>query len=216
MRATQARVSSLDALVDRMVIAPTSDARAYSVAWIDTLARGRALGRSVLDHGRARAARASSGRCRARWPAPAVPRVDARAACRCRFPLSLVSRPAVRAFNELWYRTGAAAAAAASVQHDRAVLPPAGRAWPTGTGSTDLGGLVQYQLVVPDTAARRPASTSLGGVVGVGALLVPDRAQAARPGQPRACCRSRSPGWTLAVDVAARPRRRRCCCGAPG
>ena len=52
----------------------SDDDHTYSVAWIDTVARGAALGRSVLSRGE-HATRGELGAPpAARWPVPVVPR----------------------------------------------------------------------------------------------------------------------------------------------
>lgn len=72
----------------------------YSVAWIDLMARGRAMGRSVLDRGGFATADQLDRRA-ARDP------LDFRSGTIATFPASPVSavNPAtIRAFNEVWYR----------------------------------------------------------------------------------------------------------------
>lgn len=80
-----------------------SRAWTYVVAWVDALARGSALGRSVLFRGvHARhedleAAHVNGTRTDRRGWRATVP-ID--------LPMSIVSRPAVRLFNHLYYRRG--------------------------------------------------------------------------------------------------------------
>jgi len=75
----------------------------YSVAWIDVLARGRSLGRAVLTQGdfatvaAVPTRRVRGGHPLAYSPPPTVTAPDA-------VPSGLLSRPSIRAFNELWYR----------------------------------------------------------------------------------------------------------------
>ena len=93
------RLPDLDAAMAEMLEADRS--APYSVAWIDTVARGRHLGRSVLTTGGHARLADLPGRLRsAPW---ALPR-GARLAAPDPGPVSLVSRAAVRAFNEAWFR----------------------------------------------------------------------------------------------------------------
>jgi FAD/FMN-containing dehydrogenase len=84
------------------VFAETDRDHRYSVAWIDCLARGRALGRSVIMLGNDAPVERLPGR-RQRFPFQASPRL------RWSVPLDapgwLLGRSSVRAFNALYYTT---------------------------------------------------------------------------------------------------------------
>ena len=73
----------------------------YSVAWIDLIAKGRSMGRSILQRGRfatedeARASGVTDPLRYAPKQLPSPPDL---------FPSGLLNRLTVRAFNELWYR----------------------------------------------------------------------------------------------------------------
>lgn len=98
---TTERVSNLDSLLARM---EESDRQyRYSVAWIDLVATGSSLGRSVLSCGNhatldeLRSYRPSAADDPLAFDPPELPGVPAG------MP-NLLNRAAVRAFNELWYR----------------------------------------------------------------------------------------------------------------
>lgn len=168
----------------------------YSVAWVDCLARGRSMGRSVLtrgDHALLRDLPAGDRRAALRFapkPGLGAPR---------RLPSGLVNRTSVQAFNALWF------AKAPSLERGRlqpldAFFHPLDRVrgWNRLYGRK---GLVQYQFAVPFgqekvlsraldllSAARCPSSLAVlkrFGPANAGALSFP------------------VPGWTLALDVPA-------------
>ncbi len=193
MRVTTRRTADLDESMSQLRM---GDDHTYSVAWIDTLARGRALGRSVLSLGEhAGAADLVGVAARRPWLVPGTPRLCVRGPV----PPRLVSWPTVRAFNELWYRK--------APRHREGELRTIGAffhpldsvaGWNRLYGAR---GFVQYQLVVPDTPEGEAAVRAVVGVVSdrgrASFLSVLKRLGAQNPGLlsfPLA-------GWTLALDL---------------
>ncbi|MHB1533274.1 MAG: FAD-binding oxidoreductase [Acidimicrobiales bacterium] len=196
MRVDSERTPDLDTVMARMV---ESDRHyRYSVAWIDCLARGRNLGRSIVEF-------AEHAR---RDDLPAPQRTTSRA---LRFrpfdravappwaPPGLLNRWTIAAFNELWYQKAPARA--------EGHLVPAGFffhpldmviGWNRIYGR---GGFLQYQMAVPDEASEtvRRAIELLSEARAASFLGVLKRFGPANPGPlsfPR-------PGWTLALDLPA-------------
>lgn len=94
----------------------------YSVAWIDLMARGGSVGRSILDRGRfARVEELSEKAQRD----PLAYRAEALLPMPFTAPPKLLNPLTVRAFNEAWYRK--APHAARAHHDDPVVLPPARR-----------------------------------------------------------------------------------------
>lgn len=170
----------------------------YSVAWIDTLARGAALGRSVLTRGEHAARDRLTGR------AARTPLVPPRAP-RLRLPLTpptnLVTLPAVRAFNEAWFRKAPRLRTGEIQSLAQFFHPLDGIAdWNRAYGPR---GFVQYQFVVPDqedaTLVRileRIAQARLPCFLAV--------LKRFGPGNPGLLSFPMA-GWTLAYDVPAHP-----------
>jgi decaprenylphospho-beta-D-ribofuranose 2-oxidase len=128
----------------------TADAT-YSVAWIDCLARGAALGRSLV-YAAEHATRDDIAALRpGAEPFPAPRR--GRLAVPLDFPAGTLNRASVKAFNELYFRRGAMTAGAPFLVHwDPYFFPLDGiGAWNRIYGRH---GFVQYQCVVPTAAAR--------------------------------------------------------------
>ena len=176
----------------------SDDAWTYSVAWVDTVSRGRALGRSVLSRGEhAHLGDLDDSRARTPYPLPGEPRLSAPPGA----PDGLVSRASVRAFNGVWFHK-APRHREGELQNLAAFFHPL-----DGVGDWNRlygpSGFVQYQLVVPDAAedvvhdaVRRLAA---GGHASFLAVL--KRFGPANEGLlsfPVA-------GWTLALDLPARP-----------
>jgi decaprenylphospho-beta-D-ribofuranose 2-oxidase len=177
------------------LLAEADDATPYSVAWIDCLARGASLGRSVVTRGRHAELDELPGRARrdpfsfAERSLPAVPWA----------PPGLLNRATVGAFNELWFRK------APRHRHDEVQSlgtffhPLDGvQAWNRLYGP---GGMVQHQCVVPFGAedVLREVVERLAAARAVSFLAVLKRFGAANP----APLSFPMPGWTLALDIPA-------------
>lgn len=188
------RVGQLDALLERMVALDAVSN--HSVAWLDLMAQGRALGRSVLTSGEfAPVDRLTGAAAEAPFRLPEEPRLRVPLVP----PLNLVRPAAVRAFNEVWFRK---ARPGIHLEHFTSFFHPldAMADWNLAYGP---GGFVQYQFVVPDDAtevlrhiielvARSRRASFLNvlkrfGPGNSGFLSFP------------------TAGWTLAVDLAADP-----------
>ncbi|MGI8578087.1 MAG: FAD-binding protein [Nocardioidaceae bacterium] len=186
------RVPDLDGLLQRM--AADDDRYTYSVAWIDCLARGSSLGRSVLTRGwsarreqlpeRAKEV-ALEFRPRQRVTAPPI------------FPSGLLTRATVGAFNEAWYRR-APRDRRGEIQSISTFFHPLdgiGR-WNRVYGPH---GFLQVQMVLPfgeEAALTRCLQAVAAAGQGV-FLAVLKRFGEGNPG----LLSFPMPGWTLAVDL---------------
>jgi len=169
----------------------------YSVAWVDTVSRGRALGRSVLTVGEHALRHELVGRAvRTPYPLPGDPRIPAPS----RVPNGLVSRGSVRAFNEAWFRKAPRQRTGELQTIAQFFHPLDGVAgWNRLYGPA---GFVQYQLVVPDAAGSVVVDVvrQLADGGHASFLAVLKRFGPQNPGLlsfPMA-------GWTLALDLPAR------------
>lgn len=188
------RVPDLDTLLDKLL--EGGRRYQYSVAWVDFLARGRSLGRAVLDQGDFASLDDLPARLRRRGdplayhPAPTAPAPPVA-------PNALLNRASIAAFNEVWYRK--------APRRRRGHLQTIDKFWypldMVGGWNRLYGsrGFLQWQCLVPfgaeevlrrivEAIAEHPAPSFLSvlkyfGDSNPGPLSFPAR------------------GWTLSIDV---------------
>jgi len=166
----------------------TSDCT-YSVAWIDCLARGAALGRSVMFLGEhAEPDEVPAGTAASRRGIHRVP-MD--------FPGFALNRWSVGAFNAVYYRTGRPGRSI--IDYDRFFYPlDAVLEWNRIYGRS---GFVQYQCVLPKPASAAGLTALLDrvAVAGVGSFLAVLKLFGAQDG----LLSFPMEGYTLAMDLRA-------------
>ncbi len=184
------RAPDLDAIMDLM----RDDAQPYSVAWIDLMARGSSLGRSVLTRGdfarRDQLPRPQQG-------APFTYAADILVAAPPLVPGGLLNNLSIRAFNEVWFRK--------APRHREGEL----QTIPTFFHPLDMvgrwnrlygpPGFVQWQIALPfeSEATMRRVVERLSASGCTSFLAVLKTFGAGNPGPlsfPIA-------GWTLALDI---------------
>jgi decaprenylphospho-beta-D-ribofuranose 2-oxidase len=192
MRVDTERASDLEDLMARMEAG--DDAYRYSVAWIDCLARGRALGRGVLTRADHATAAELDDRARRR-PLDYRPRVSPPVPS---FVPALAMPATARAFNEAWYR-------AAPRERRDALAPIPGFFHPLDAVASwnrlyGRRGFVQYQFVVPfgaetvvERVLERLVARRIASFLGVLKRFGPGAGLLSFP----------IPGWTLALDLPA-------------
>ncbi|HEV3227838.1 MAG TPA: FAD-binding oxidoreductase [Solirubrobacteraceae bacterium] len=218
MKAHTARLRDLDQALAEM--ASGDDDHRYSVAWIDCLARGAALGRSVLIRGDHAAENDLPSSRRAPAPSP-LPR--ARLVAPPWAPSGLLRRSTVAAFNELYFHRSPRVASERLVPLHSFFFPlDAVEGWNRLYG---WRGLLQYQFVVPfgaEAGLRRalellsahgaPAFLAVLKRFGPGGSPEAAWPNRATPGPGHTALGPDHPtlsfpmgGWTLALDLPATP-----------
>jgi decaprenylphospho-beta-D-ribofuranose 2-oxidase len=193
------RLADLDELLATM--SEGDDEVRYSVAWIDLVAKGRHLGRSVLSRGEhARLDDLDAGQAVA--PLEYAPR-QLLAVPPLVPPMGVLNHATVAAFNEFWFRRAPARRRSGEIQGIGAFFHPLDLvgSWNRLYGSR---GMVQYQFVVPfgQEDAMREVVERLSASGAASFLAVLKRFGAANPAPlsfPRA-------GWTLALDIPCASR----------
>jgi len=166
----------------------------YTVAWVDTLATGRRLGRSVLWAGDHADKSALKGR-HARDPLHFAPRQRINVPEKPQF--NLVKPASVRIFNEFWFRKTSRRPSTSVQSIDQFFYPLDG----VGNWNRLYGqdGFVQYQFSVPDERSELVQRfLDLLSVRRVPAFLSVLKRFGKESG---GWISFPSPGWTLAVDI---------------
>ena len=189
IRQRTVRARDLDAL---LTLAEDSLDWTYSVAWVDCLAKGRSLGRSVLFLGEhARADELAAAHC----GDPLKPRARRRKSVPFDFPSFVLGPLSVRLFNEFYYHRQSVGEAVVDLDPYFYPLDAIGD-WNRIYGNR---GFVQYQCVLPLENSRQGLIGLLEAISGAGRgsfLAVLKRMGAQSSGMlsfPR-------PGYTLALD----------------
>jgi decaprenylphospho-beta-D-ribofuranose 2-oxidase len=169
----------------------------YTVAWSDSLARGRALGRSVITSGDFAVPADLKGKDRDNpFAFDPRPRLGAPAA----FPPGLINRHSVRVANAVWYRKAPRLREGELQTIGQFFHPLDGiRNWNRVYGP---GGFRQYQYVLPfgAEAAVRRSFELVSGHAAPSFVTVLKRFGAGDSG----LLSFPVPGWTLALDFPAR------------
>lgn len=191
MRVDTERAKDLDDALARM--AASDDRYRYAVAWIDLLARGRSLGRSVLtrgDHAGPDDLAPAARRDPLRYTA------GARLSVPQGVPSGLLTPAAVRAFNEAWYRK--ARRREGQITSIGAFFHPLDgvASWNRAYGAR---GFLQYQLVVPfgQETTLRAVVERLAAAQAPSFLTVLKRFGPGDAGH----LSFPLPGWTLTLDL---------------
>jgi FAD/FMN-containing dehydrogenase len=179
------------------VFAASDDKAPYSVAWIDCLARGRAMGRAVIihgDHARAADARAAG------HPPFAQPR-GARLTVPIDVPGVFLNPHTMRLFNAAYYAS----------QHDKPgrLVDADAFFYPLdGVGQWNRlygrAGFIQYQAVLPQADGWKGLVELLDRISASGRASFLAVLKRLGPGNPGLLSFPRE-GYTLALDIPVRP-----------
>jgi decaprenylphospho-beta-D-ribofuranose 2-oxidase len=188
------RASDLEDCMARMA-ADDGDYK-YSAAWIDCVARGKHLGRSVITRGNHATLDDLPAKQRNR---PSVYSPGSLAAAPPWVPNGLMNRASIRAFNEFWFRKAPKSRCGEVQGFTPFFFPLDGvTGWNRIYGSR---GFLQYQFVVPDGAEHvvREAIERLSAAGCASFLAVLKRFDHGNA-SPMSFV---APGWTLALDIPA-------------
>lgn len=186
------RAPDLDSVLELM--SSGDHAYDYSVAWIDLMATGRSMGRSVLTRGRfatAEEAAPNTGRDTFAYKAGVIAKTPPF------IPPGLLNKLSIRAFNELWFRM-APAERRDELQSIPAFFHPLDMVggWNRIYGP---GGFLQWQFVIPfgteASLTRIIGELSEAGCTSFLAVL-----KSFGEGNP-APLSFPAAGWTLALDI---------------
>jgi decaprenylphospho-beta-D-ribofuranose 2-oxidase len=186
------RTPDLDSLL--ALLAETDHLYDYSVAWIDCLAGGRRMGRSVVTRGRFARPDELPPRLRAD---PLRYAASVRLSAPDLFPSGLLNRATVAAFNEVWFRR------APRRRRDQVQSIPAFFHPLDGVGEWNRiygrHGFIQYQFAVPfgQEEALRQAMQRISSSGTASFLAVLKRFGEGDPG----LLSFPGPGWSLALDI---------------
>ena len=137
-------------LDDTMALLEASGDRPFSVAWIDCLARGAGLGRSLVSRGAWLPRASLPARLASR---PLSPAAGAKLLVPVDAPAALLSRTSIRLFNALYHRRGRMRRGPRPVHYASFFFPLDGiAAWNRLYGRR---GFVQYQCVLPRAESPR-------------------------------------------------------------
>jgi len=186
------RTADLDELMGLML--DVDDRCTYSVAWLDSVSRGRSFGRGVLTTGE-HARREQLSRTQLRDPLQYSPTTVATAPPL--FPSGLLNRWTVRAFNEAWFRK-APADRQGELQSIAEFFHPLDA---VGDWNRIYGpaGFLQYQFAVPDSA-HGLVGHALRRLQSIGAPSFLTVLKRFGPENDFLLSFPRS-GWTLALDL---------------
>ncbi len=190
------RTEDLSGLMDRL--AEDDDKYTYSVAWFDSVATGKQLGRAVLTRGWSASYDDLPPKLRRdplRFDAPQLPAVPDV------FPSGLLNRITAWAFNEVWYRK-APRQRYGEVQNITTFFHPLDVVadWNRVYGRR---GFCQYQFVVP-FGAEDAFVTAVHRIAGSGLVSCLNVLKRFGPGNASPLSFP-APGWTLAVDIPVGP-----------
>jgi FAD/FMN-containing dehydrogenase len=187
------RALALPNLDAAMAAFADADSATYSVAWIDCLARGPKLGRSVLLQGEhARVTELDAARAIAPFASPQRHRLSVPV----ELPVPILNRYSVRAFNELYFRKDRAGGRETLVGWDHFFYPlDAINQWNRIYGKQ---GFAQFQCLIPLATAQKGLTALLKATSenGSGSFL----AVLKRFGPQESAFSFPMEGYTLALD----------------